>query len=72
HVTFRYNVIHNVPKWLHLWTSSIQNNTVTHNYSDTSAMTNNGTNNTISNTTVVSDGVWPTEAQNIMNEAGIE
>jgi hypothetical protein len=70
--TVQNNVSRNVGKWLFIWTTSIQNNTVTYNYADTANVTNNGTNNTVANNTIVTDGNWPQGAVDVMNSAGLE
>jgi hypothetical protein len=66
------NVVASVPQWLFIWTPSIQNLTIHDNYSDTSNFTDAGTNITLSNNTVVTDGNWPAVAMYIMKHAGIE
>ncbi len=65
------NVVASVPRWLHIWTSSIHDINVHDNFSDTATMTNNGTNITLSNN-YTAGPPWPTAAQNIINNAGIE
>lgn len=66
------NVIEIVPKWLHIWTSSIQNLSIHDNFSDTASATNNGTNTAVSAHTVVTNGDWPAGAQSVMSGAGIQ
>jgi hypothetical protein len=67
------NVMALVPQWLFIWTPSIQNLTIHDNYSDTSNITDAGTNITLSNNTVVTyGGNWPAAALYIMKHAGIE
>ena len=61
-----------VPQWLYIWESSIQDLSIHENYSDTYNFTEVGTNITLSNNTVVTDGNWPAAALNIMKHAGIE
>jgi hypothetical protein len=66
------NVIDGAARWLHIWTSSIQNNTVHDSYSTTSALLNNGQGNTVAPATLVTNGNWPAAAQNIMANAGVQ
>ena len=73
-----YNVNNNVIKqsyrWLNIWTPSIHDIIAQYNYSDTASMRNDcmvGT-CTIDNNTIVTNGIWPTAAINIMDNAGIE
>jgi hypothetical protein len=56
--------------WLNLWTPTIHDDTIQDNYTDTAAYNNNGTNITFQQSTVVTDGNWPTAAQAIINAAG--
>lgn len=66
------NVCRQVPDtWLHIWTTSIHDNTVTGNWVDTANILNNGTDNTVSNNRVITNGIWPRGAQRVMNRAGI-
>lgn len=67
---WHHNVLRAVPRWLHMWTSSIENDTVDFNYYDNATQTTNGTNCVIRNNVFVSDGNWPVEAINIMKYAG--
>jgi hypothetical protein len=67
---WHHNVTRNNRKWLHIWTSSIQNNTIDSNYYEYDAMLNNGTNNTITNNFLVNADQWNTEALNIIKNAG--
>jgi hypothetical protein len=66
------NVILGAPRWLNIWTSSIQDNTASTNYSDTSAYRNDGVNNTIEPAIILSGTAWPQAAIDIMNNAGLE
>jgi hypothetical protein len=66
------NVCSRVGEWLHIWTSTIRENEVRGNFSDTSSMEDEGEDNTISGNTVVEDGQWPPEAQAIIDGAGIK
>ena len=70
--TVENNVLASVPEWLRIWTDSIRNNLIRYNYTDNPSITNRGTDNTVSENTVVENGDWPPEAQNIRLEAGIE
>ena len=62
-------------EWLHIWTSSIHNITVTNCFTDTKTQENHGTNTIVENITYVAKGTpiekWPKEAQMIMENAGL-
>ncbi|MGL1933485.1 MAG: right-handed parallel beta-helix repeat-containing protein [Fibrobacterales bacterium] len=64
------NVVRDSDIWAGLWTSTIQNNILENNYSDTHTTLANGTNNTWRNNTIVTDGNWPQDALTIMTYAG--
>ncbi|MGI2293652.1 Ig-like domain-containing protein [Paenibacillus sp. GXUN7292] len=66
------NVISNTYHWIFLWTASIRDNMIYNNFTDTARLRNDGVNNSITNTTVVQNGNWPSAAQAIIAEAGIE
>jgi hypothetical protein len=70
--TVENNVLASVPEWIRIWTGSIKNNVIQHNYTDNPSLTNNGTDNVVSDNAVVEDGNWPEEARSIMSNAGIE
>ncbi len=72
YTTWSNNVCKQVHEWLHIWQSSVHDNIVQNNYYDSPGNTNNGTNNSVSGNTYVSNNVWPTAAQTIMDTAGIE
>ena len=57
-------------EWLHLWNPSIHDVSVHDCFTDTATEVNVGTDCPEWNTTVVTDGAWPPEAQEIMNRAG--
>jgi hypothetical protein len=65
------NVCSRVGEWLHIWTSTIRENEVRDNFSDTSSMEDEGEDNTIIDNTVVEDEQWPRDAQAIIDGAGI-
>ena len=65
------NVVANTPRWLHIWTGSINNLYVHDNFSDTSAATTNGSNITYANN-YTNGTPWPSAAQAIIAAAGIE
>ena len=58
-------------KWLHLWTGSIHNVTVSNNFADTSYYLNHGTNCPMINNTVFPPGAPPPAAKAIMDESGV-
>ena len=79
--TIRNNVVEKTPKWLHLWTSTIIDNQITHNYSDISAKTMGSALCSATVTTacdVVEEPLlypnrdWPAEALAIIHDAGLE
>jgi len=70
-VTVADNVIERTPRWLHIWTSSIRDNTIVDNASDSDAMLDDGRRNVVArNHTNRSD--WPATAYVIIDEAGLE
>ena len=60
------------PEWLHIHITSIRYNTARNNYSSTGNMYLNSPYNNIEPANVVEDGNWPSEAKNIMADAGLE
>ena len=68
------NVVHNVPEWLHIWTSSIHDEVVTDNFSDQTHQQNAGTRITEANNTFLPPATpldqWPAAAKAIMYAAG--
>jgi len=70
--TITNNVVEQTGRWISMWTSTIHDNIVKHNYTDTTSMANACTNCTLSDNTIVKNGNWPAEAQAIMNNAGLE
>ena len=71
-----FNINNNVVKqpnnWLYMWNNSVHDNIAQHNYSDTANIINACTNCTVNSNTTVTNGIWPTAAINIMDNAGIE
>jgi hypothetical protein len=57
-------------RWVGMWTPTIHDITIHDNWTDNPALLNRGTDVTITNTTVVSDGIWPPEADTVMRQAG--
>jgi hypothetical protein len=58
--------------WNQEWISTIHDIAIHDNYTDTSRYLNNGTNVTVTNTTLVSNGAWPQAARDIAAQAGLE
>ena len=58
--------------WVLIWTGSIHNDLATNNFSDTTAIYNNGTATVVTNTTVVTGQNWPLAALAIIQNAGLE
>ncbi len=69
--TVQHNVVENVPRWLHIWTDTIRDNTVRFNCTDTREMLNNGLHNTVSDNQVGLTS-WPPECQEIIDNVGVE
>ena len=78
-----FNINNNVVKqpnnWLYMWKNTIHDNIAQYNYSDTANMVNNckldnlnQSTCTVNSNTTVTNGIWPTAAINIMDNAGIE
>lgn len=71
--TISNNVLENMYSyWLMIWTSSINNINASNNYSTTSSIRNDGTNCTVTNTTVNANALWPVAGQNVIAESGLE
>lgn len=67
-----HNVVNNVPEWLHIWTESIHDETVTDNWTNQPYQVNHGTNITEANNTVLASGQpWPDDAIAVMTAAGL-
>ncbi len=56
--------------WIGMWTPTINNITVDDNYSDNSSYYDNGTDTTLTQAAIVTDGAWPATAQAIIAAAG--
>jgi len=56
--------------WLNAWTPSIHDDTIHGNFSDTPRFNNSGTNVTVEQSTVTTDGRWPSAALAIIASAG--
>lgn len=71
HITVKNNVVRRVPWWLHIWTSSIRNNTVTENCTDTANKRNDGVNNQVNDNL---EGVenWTDRCLWVIDQAGVE
>jgi len=66
------NVVHDVPEWLHVWTSSIHDELIELNWSDQTYEINHGTNCTERNNVFIKPGdPFPQDAQAIINAAGV-
>lgn len=65
------NVVENIPRWLHLWIGTIQNDTVINNFYDNQTATINGTNCIVTPNSYVTNSTWPDAAKTIMAKAGI-
>jgi hypothetical protein len=56
--------------WTAEWTPTIHDITIHDNFTDNAHYYDNGTNVSVTNTTVVSGGAWPTAARTVLNTAG--
>jgi len=70
HFVSASNVIEGAPYWVFIWNSNIHDIIVKDCFSDTTTMNNQGTNCTVTQTTYVTNGVWPATAKQIMANAG--
>jgi hypothetical protein len=70
-VTVAHNVVAHAPRWLHIWTSSIRDDVVVENWSDTDAMLDEGR-DILEEDNEVGLSSWPPEAQAVMDHAGLE
>jgi len=59
-------------RWIHIWKSTIHDEIVNGNYTNSGSIRNDGTNCTITNTTTYSGSNYPAGAQTIINSAGLE
>ncbi|MFF2851669.1 hypothetical protein ACFVT5_35855 [Streptomyces sp. NPDC058001] len=56
--------------WVGMWVKSIHDNNIHDNYSDNPAYLDVGTNMTLEQATVVTDGAWPAAARSVIAAAG--
>lgn len=70
-ITYRYNVVEDTPKWLSGNWWNVKDNAAYSNYSETPIRCNKMEQNSFAEATIVTDGVWPKEAKDIMNSAGL-
>lgn len=67
------NVVSQVSQnWNMEWTSTVHDINVRNNFTDVAREQNNGTNVTVTGTTLVTDGNWPTKARQLVARAGLE
>jgi hypothetical protein len=69
---WHHNVVSDVPRFLHMHTSSIKNDTIENNWYDRDDMLLRGSNCVVRNNTLISNDNWPPEARQIMENAGIQ
>jgi hypothetical protein len=68
----KQNVVEFAPQWIYMWTSSIQNNYIDSNWTNTNSMTDNGQNNVVTNTYIISEeNENNPQFQKIKTEAGL-
>jgi hypothetical protein len=66
------NVVLDAIRWLYIWNPNIRGNRIDHNYSDTEAQRNDGTDNQVEAVNLVRENRWPVPAQAIVESAGLE
>ncbi len=71
-ITFRNNICDNAPKWLLIWIETIHNIDVRATYTNVSEMEDNGTNTHIEKAIHIKKQNWTSEAQTIIENAGLE
>ncbi len=71
-ITFLNNVCDTAPKWLLIWTDSINNINVQTTYTNAPGIMNKGTNIQIENTIYINEQDWTPEAKIILDSAGLE
>jgi hypothetical protein len=72
YMNWHHNVVAGGPRWLHMWTTTIQYDTVEYNYHDNNVATMNASNSVVRNNILVTNNNWPQEAIDIMSNAGLE
>lgn len=65
-----YNVVMHTKKWIHLWHTSSENDTIENNYFDTKIQTLKGANCIYKNNIFISNRKWPKEVKSIIKESG--
>lgn len=71
-ITLQSNVCDSTPEWMSAWIDTVHDIHYLNNYTNTYNMNNNGININIENTIHVSGQNWPDEAQDIIDNAGLE
>ncbi len=66
------NVVKSAKRWFFMSNGNMLNDTILGNYTDTRASVIIGENCRVENNTVVGDGFWPSEALEIIAQAGLE
>ncbi|WP_181592549.1 Ig-like domain-containing protein [Paenibacillus sp. YN15] len=66
------NVVETAPTYLHIWKDTIEDVHVNNTYTSTNLFRNDGTHTRVSNTQWFQDAVWPSEALDIIKQAGLE
>jgi hypothetical protein len=66
------NVIEDAPAYIFIWTNTIHDIHADNLYTNTPSSRNNGINTIIKNTQLFENAVWPTEALDIIRQAGLE
>lgn len=70
-VTVADNVVERSPRWLHIWSTSIHDNVVVDNATDTAELRDAGARTTRARN-VTDPGQWPPAAREVIDEAGLE
>ena len=71
-MSWNNNVVKDVARWIHIWTSSIANDTIENNYHNNLDELLQGENNVITNNVLVNNVNWPKNAMDIISTAGRE
>jgi len=72
YMNWNNNVVKDVSRWIHIWTSTIKNDTIENNYHNNLDELLKGENNRIQNNELVRNGNWSNEALNIIMTVGRE
>lgn len=66
------NVVETAPNFVHIWTTTIHDITVSRTYTNTPKLVNNGTNTPVTDTRLHENAEWPSGALTIIKNAGLQ